>query len=280
MSKIFLIFMMILTSADLAWSKQVTVLFIGNSYTYLPDFGEPESPALPQMIQAIASTIDADLSIKYDFNTPGGYSFEKHLHDSKSLQLLSKKYDKVILQGQSIESLELTPWWEMNGNPGFRSFSLSLPKILDLISHANSEVTLYVNWGWSFRHPALAANHPGLIFPAESEKAGKKWCGENKNEFQDLIDQSYQKTTYGYPVKLSKVGRAWLQLQQSSIVNEDELYLEDDWSHPSQLGAFVAALLLVRDSLELDISKNKYFPTGIDPIKASEVQKFLIINKQ
>lgn len=265
--------------SKLAWCRDVSILFIGNSYTYLPDLGDPKDPALPQMIQQIAQSIDPHLNITYEFNTPGGYNFERHFNDMRSSMLMSRSYDHVILQGQSIESLELTPWWEQNGNLGVKSFAVFLPKVLELTLRSNSHVTLYVNWGWHPHHPALSVDHPGLVFPPGSKKEGQKWCGENKDQFQDLIDESYLKHSKNYPVVLSKIGRAKLGLERASIISEDEFYLKDDWSHPSVLGAFVTALMLTQDSLGLNISKNKFVPAGVDPEKAIRVQNFLANRK-
>ncbi len=255
------------------------MLFIGNSYTFLPGQGSPSDPGLPKLVSRIAESIDPSLKIHYFFHTPGGYGFELHFSDEESLRLMKMPYDKVVLQGQSVESLELTPWWEQHGNSGVKSFSVYLPKVLDLVFTSNTDVTLYVNWGWSFKNALLQADHPGLFFPAGSSRAGQKWCGESPFELQKMIDESYLRWSRDYPVVLSRVGDAWLLLRSVGVADEDEFYIPDDWSHPSALGSFVAALALVRDSLRLDVSKNSYVPSGIDPARARLIQGVLARKK-
>ncbi|MBO9668530.1 MAG: hypothetical protein J7501_17160 [Bdellovibrio sp.] len=88
----------ILLTVSFANAKDISVLFIGNSYVYLPGQGTPEDPALPKLIGKLVESIDSNLHLKYAFNTPGGYTYEKHLNDPKSQSLLQASYDNVILQ--------------------------------------------------------------------------------------------------------------------------------------------------------------------------------------
>ena len=208
------------TSAE-AKAKDLSILFIGNSYTYLEGLSTETDPLLPKIFKQIAESIDPTLHITYSFHTPGGYSFEKHFNDPVSSKLMSGHYDEVILQGQSIESLALTPGWENGGNLGVKSFSAYLPKVLDLVFQNNSNVTLYVNWGWNPKKSLLQEMHPGLYFPADSARAGQKWCGKDKFEYQAIIDQSYDLHSQNYPVTLANFGDEWLKLQIAGIFNDD-----------------------------------------------------------
>ncbi|WP_413581824.1 hypothetical protein [Bdellovibrio sp. HCB288] len=277
MNRIAILFTWALVSAftSPAWSRELSVLFLGNSYTHLPGYGTAEDPALPRMIQEIAKSIEPDLQINYEFNVPGGYSFERHYYNEQTKVLITKSYDHVILQGHSIEALELTPWWEKSGNRGVKSFSTYLPKILDIVFQNNSDVTLYVNWGWGLQHEMFTADHPGLRFPEDSDKAGQTWFGGDKDTLQNQIDESYRIHTQNHNAKLALVGRAWLKLQEKGIVSESELY-RADWSHATLLGGYISALILTRDALGMDISKNTFIPAGINPEKAKSILEALI----
>ncbi|NJL24425.1 MAG: hypothetical protein HC902_04155 [Calothrix sp. SM1_5_4] len=160
-------------------ARELSVLFLGNSYTYLPDIGSPEDPGLPRLIKRVAESIEPGLRLRYDFNTPGGYTFEMHFKNADSIRLAGGTYDKVILQGRSNEALELTPWWESIGSPGIKSFSVYLPKLLDVVLRSNDDVTLFVNWNWHPSNVHLREDHVGLFFPEGHPRAGQKWCGRD-----------------------------------------------------------------------------------------------------
>ncbi|WP_413577987.1 hypothetical protein ACLVWU_05660 [Bdellovibrio sp. HCB290] len=271
--KLIILFLAILSGA-VAQAKDLSILFIGNSYIYLPSQGTPEDPALPKIIGQVIQSIDSKLNLKYAYNTPGGYTYEKHLNDPKTQNLLQNSYDSVILQGQSIESLELPPEWHKFGI-GVQNFSVNLPKVIDLALVKNSNVTVFVNWGWNFKNSNLQPGAEGLLFPPGSAKAGQRWCGADKFELQQMIDASYQKHATGKKVTLSMVGNTWLTLQKKGLVGEDDLYLKDDWSHPSVLGSYVEALVLTRDALKLDISKATFVPAGVDQKLAKSIRELL-----
>lgn len=254
--------------------KEVTFLFIGNSYTYLPGIGSPEDPGLPKMIKAIAESIDKKEQIKFWWSTPGGWTVEKHYSDADNVWLMSHHYDHVVLQGSSLDSLELTPWHEEHGQSGVKSFAVYLPKTLDLVFQNNTDVNLYVTWGYGSKNGLLAEGHPGLYFPPGTPRAGQKWCGKDKFEYQSLIDDSYALHSMGYPVSLIHVGDAWVAAQTARLIQPDDLYISDG-SHASARGAFISALVMTRDILHLDITKNKFFPVGVDTKWAKKIEKFL-----
>lgn len=262
-----------LALADAPAVKEISLLFIGNSYTYSP--GNEADPGLPRRMKRIVETIDPFIRLNYVFNTRGGYSFERHYYDPATRQLLAGTYDHVILQGHSIESLELTPWMKEKGFPCVARFEKYLPQILELLAPTNSSVNLFVNWGWNRKHSFLQPDHPGLRFPEGFPNAGQPWAGRDQVSLQKMIDESYSRVAKPHSAKLVEIGRTWLKLQDQHLVNEDELYVQDDWSHPTLLGSFVTALVFVRDVLKLDIEKNSYVPWGVHPGQAYAIQAFL-----
>lgn len=277
MQKLLLSLLMLAATATTAtsYAREVSLLFIGNSYTYFP--GDEQKPGLPDYFRQVAESIEPGLKLNYSFSVHGGYSFEMHLNNPDSVAKMGEHYDHVVLQGQSMESLELTPWYEQNGTPGVKSFQVYLPKALDLVEKRNSDITLFVNWIWNPHHANLQDNHPGLYFPIGHPRAGQKWCGKNQDEYQNSINASYRQHATGYRVHFALVGTAWLQLQKAGLVTQDELYREGDWSHPSPLGTLVATLVLVRDVLHLDVRKNKFLPPGVDALKAEAIANALSI---
>lgn len=84
------LFLSIYVFSSMAFAKSTSILFIGNSYAYLPEQGTPDDPALPKLIAQIARSIDPNFELIYSFNTPGGYTFEKHVNDPKTQKLISQ----------------------------------------------------------------------------------------------------------------------------------------------------------------------------------------------
>jgi hypothetical protein len=268
-----LIFILLALISLHARAGEVTVLFVGNSYTYFPQ--DEADPGVPKFFKAIAESIDPSTHVKPSWALHGGYSFEQHLATPAHVQLMSQHYDHVVLQGQSMESQELTPWFDQNEMPGVKSFRVNLPKVLDLVYQRNSDVTLFVNWIWNAKHTDFQPEHPGLRFPPGHPRAGEKWFPPTARQFQQNINASYRKVSAPYPAHLALVGSAWLELEERGIVSTDELYVEGDWSHPSPLGSFIASLILVREVLHFPLTKNTFVPAGVDPKKARAVTNFL-----
>lgn len=258
-----------------AQARELTALFIGNSYTYYP--GETNDPGLPRFVQRIAESIEPGLRLRYVFNTQGGYNLAMHYNDPVSRRLLQGSYDAVVLQGRSIESLPMTPWMERHGYPGASSFAVHLPLLLELAFRGNRNVGLYVNWGWHPNHAYLQEEHPGLRFPPGTAREGQRWCGTDAWDYQRLINEGYAEHAQGFDVTFARVGDAWLALQAEGLVTSEELYRPADWSHPSVLGSYVAALVIVRDVLRMDISRNRYVPAGLDDFRCGSIGAFLAL---
>ena len=70
--------------------KNISVLFIGNSYTYTNN--------LPQMVQQIGYTMGD--SIFVDSYTPGGYFLLQHSQDSNTINKINQQpWDYVVAAG-------------------------------------------------------------------------------------------------------------------------------------------------------------------------------------
>jgi hypothetical protein len=253
-----------------AQAKDLSILFIGNSYSFYPN--TPENPGQVILFKEIVESIDPDLHIKASFHTHSGWTLEDHYKDKTSSDLLSQAYDQVVIQPMSLDPVDLPEWFEQfEGMKGLKSFSVYLPKVLDLAFQNNKNVTLVVTWARHPKHIFLQPDHPGRYFPSDSPRAGQQWYGNTVRDSQKMIDDSYAKYTAGYPVSFSRVGDAWLMLEQKGLVNIDELYRPGDWSHPSELGSFIESLVLVKATLHLDIRQETFIPETIDPVRARTI---------
>lgn len=86
------IFLLTFVSCFTSNARNVKVLFIGNSYTYVNN--------LPQLISSLATSTGDQLL--FSSSTPGGYTFQQHSADPATLGLIAQGgWDFVVLQKQS-----------------------------------------------------------------------------------------------------------------------------------------------------------------------------------
>ena len=126
--------------------KNISVLFIGNSYTYTNN--------LPQMLQQIGYTMGD--SIFVDSYTPGGYSLLQHSQDTNAINKINQQpWDYVVLQDQSQR-----PSFE----PAFVDTAvIPYALFLDSVVHANNACTqtvFYMTWGRKYGDASNCAAYP------------------------------------------------------------------------------------------------------------------------
>ncbi len=204
MKSIFLLISFCVTSTLFA-QDTVSVLFIGNSYTYANN--------LPAVTNSIARTFDD--SITYSTQTPGGYTFEAHATNNATYtQINSKKWDFVVLQAQSQEPS--FPDNQVNTN--------TLPyamQIADSVYTNNfcTETLMFMTWG--------------------RENGDPQW--EPISTFEGMntrLRNAYLRLADSVQGSVSPVGSAWRYVRDNypSI----QLY-SGDGSHPSYAGTYLAA---------------------------------------
>ncbi|MFN5032289.1 MAG: hypothetical protein ACK5FX_08725, partial [Flavobacteriia bacterium] len=93
MKKLGLLMLLFISGSNYA-QDSISVLFIGNSYTYVND--------LPTVFKNLTQSL-GDIST-VDSKTNGGYTFQNHLSDAVThTKIQSRQWDFVVLQGQSQE---------------------------------------------------------------------------------------------------------------------------------------------------------------------------------
>lgn len=207
MKKILLVLFPALATA--AWASaqdSISVLFIGNSYTYVND--------LPGMLGSLASNLGKELTI--DSKTNGGYTFQMHVNDPQTyVKIHSKPWDVVVIQGQSQEP----------SFPDAQVDTQTLPFALRLsdsiwANHACSNVMYYMTWG--------------------RQNGDPQWSGINTFEKMNTrLYNAYMRMADSSDRSLvSPVGRAWAYVRTHyPAIN---LYSPDE-SHPSAEGTYLAA---------------------------------------
>ncbi len=207
-------------------SKKLSVLFLGNSYTYVNN--------LPQLLHDLA--LANNDTLLFDSNTPGGYTLQNHSVDAASIaKINSQKWDHVILQAQSQEP-SIDP------------------------STVTAQTTPY-----AIQLHNLVKNNDSCTITAFYETWGRKY-GDGMNcgtytpvctyaGMQDRLKQSYKlfaDSTKGIMVPAGEAFRLSRQLD-STI----DLY-QSDLSHPSLEGSYLTACVFYETLFHKSIVGNSY----------------------
>lgn len=184
----------------------ISVLFIGNSYTYVND--------LPGTLSNLASNLGKEITV--DSKTNGGYTFQNHVNDPVTYtKIHSKPWDVVVIQGQSQEP----------SFPDSQVNSSTLPfavRLSDSIWAANacSNVMYYMTWGRQNGDPQWSEIN-----------TFQKMNTRLYNAYMRMADSSDQ-------AMVSAVGAVWAYVRANhpgiNLYNPDE-------SHPSAEGTYLAA---------------------------------------
>lgn len=195
----------LIVSSFLMAQDSISVLFIGNSYTYVND--------LPSLLNSL--TIAKGDKLTVDSQTQGGATFNVHSANANTYtKIHSKPWDYVVVQGQSQE----VSFSESQVN------SQSLPylkKIADSVYSAKfcTDLMLFMTWGY--------------------ENGDSQWQPISTYEgMQSRLRNGYQRIADSVQASVSPVGMAWKYVRENyPAIN---LYAGDG-SHPSPEGSYLAA---------------------------------------
>ena len=127
------LFLLPVTVSSLLAQDSISVLFIGNSYTYVND--------LPGTLGSLATSLGKEITI--DSKTNGGFTFQNQVNDPMTFSKIhSKPWDVVVIQGQSQEP----------SFPDSQVNTETLPYALQLVdsiwaNNSCGNVMYYMTWG-------------------------------------------------------------------------------------------------------------------------------------
>jgi len=222
-------------SFQLKAQDSISVLFIGNSYTYVND--------LPTVFTNLTSSL-ADIAT-VDSKTNGGYTFQNHLSDPIThTKVHSKPWDYVVLQGQSQE-------------PSFPTSQVNQQTLPPAVSLADS---VYANWYCS----------QAIYFMTWGRQNGDpQWDSISTFDGMNVrLRNAYMRIADSAKASVSPVGIAWKYIRDTyPTIN---LY-NADGSHPSVEGTYLAACTFYA-SLFRKTPVGASYTAGLDPIIAGQLQ--------
>jgi Secretion system C-terminal sorting domain len=201
--------LLVVSTCARSQSLSRSVLFLGNSYTYVND--------LPQLTADVADAMGDTLI--FASSTPGGYTFQQHTSNATSTQLIAQgTWDFVVLQEQS----------QMPSFPDGQVESDCFPYAAELdqmINTANpcTETVFYMTWGRKNGDASNCASWPPVC---------------TYEGMDSLLNLRYRMMAETNHALVSPVGQVWHVLRTTHP--EIELYAADA-SHPSLAGSYAGA---------------------------------------
>lgn len=207
------------------------ILFIGNSRLFTND--------LPSMVRAVADSAGAPVKYRVRMWALPGLRLEDHAQNKSVQRLLAQRWDRVVLQAQSAES--------MMGDKWRASFEANGRELVGRARAAGSPASLVVNWTYGEeefrRHGA-----------PEGERA--RVYGSIQNDHRTLAGET--------GAGLINVGAAFKRVETA----EPGIPLTPDGNHPSQQGTYVYALMVYAHLTGADVRAVRYVPEGVGEAEA------------
>ncbi|XP_023343766.1 uncharacterized protein LOC111713177 isoform X2 [Eurytemora carolleeae] len=224
----------------------LSVLWIGNSYTYVND--------VPLTVSKLAAA--ENLDFEYDSHTEGGWTWEMHSQSQETLDKIKlKQWDVVVLQ-----EFSLRPAYDEDRI--CRNSVEYLKVLVERIRENNPQtiIQFYVTWGRPYGFQKDCPSYPQMC---------------TYDSMQDVLTQSY--TTFACmnkPSRASPVGEAFRAVQE--ILGDDEffsLYNTNGVSdhHASAKGSYLSALVHFGSMFQRSIVGIPE-PAGLDQITAEKLQ--------
>ena len=202
---------------------KVRALFIGNSYIAANN--------LPLLIKNVAASVGDTLI--YRENCPGGHTFNNHLNNQLSLDLMADpQWDYVIIQQQSVlGSAPCNEPYNISPNSFEPNNVQSVSDLKALIDQEGGIPMLYMTWGRKKGEASLCSQFP---------KAGF-YC--TYLGMDSLLQKNYKQMAgpnfyFVERLPLAAVAAVWRYIRNNYPAIE--LYDADE-SHPSLAGSYLAA---------------------------------------
>lgn len=226
-------------AADLFDSRPASdVLFVGNSRLFTND--------LPSMVRSVADSAGAPVKYRVRMWALPGLRFEDHARNKSVQRLLGQRWDRVVLQAQSAES--------MMGEPWRASFMANGGELVGRARAAGSPASLVVNWTYS---------------EADFRQRGAPEGA--RDYFYGQIQRDHRLLAETAGADLINVGRAFKRVETA----EPAIDLIPDGNHPSQQGTYVYALMVYAHLSGADVRSVRFVPEGVSEDEARVLRELV-----
>ena len=223
--------------------KQLSFLFIGNSFTYRGvNTGNKDNPEVPLYFGKIATNLGYD--VKIDSVCEGSYTLTKFAdkNDTRGADVEDKlthnQYDYVILQEQSTTPIN-----------NYDTFLAAVTKLKNRINQTqtNCKTILYETWGTPYNTTIEATAEPAKY-------------GNSVTAMEAKLRTAYTNAGTATNLPVNYVGKAFTEAYDGQHI---DIYA-DDHRHQNGYGAYLSAAVHVRSIFRASVSNNTYYFDSAD----------------
>jgi len=222
----------------------LSVLFIGNSYTFYYD--------MPRLLTQIAGSAGCKLDVSWATN--GGYQLSLHAQDPTTIDAIHQRpWDVVVLQNQSQEPAFLPEEVRERSLPSVQLLANEV-----YATHPRAQILFYSTWGRRGGDKANCNYNPGVCtFDGHTE----------------AVETGYSLYAEAVGGDLARVGRAFqfVARDEAASVPFADLY-DRDGSHPSLFGAYLTASVFFYQLTGVT-PEGHAFPSALLPEEAAYLQQ-------
>jgi hypothetical protein len=211
------------------------ILILGNSRTFYHD--------MPSMIRHMADSAHSPVKYEIEVQALGGASFESLWGETRTQDLLSRRWDDAILQGESRGQASVALK---------ESFLTYGTKLINAVHLTSGAPRLVVNWDYGRE----------LFDDGDPDGSGRA-------AYYDAIQEDTKLLSERTAAHLVNVGRLWASIRTA----HPEIGLTEDGNHPSLAGSYMFALMLYADLSHQDAGNVTYVPPTLDVTAATIIRR-------
>ena len=267
--------------------KPLNILFVGNSFTFMPDW---DNPTIPAFVQALLNS--KDISVHIDKVLASGHTLANHWNECKFQKALENQhYDFVFIQPFSIEAMELPSCFEKFTPPGYapdstcvqavepkdkagphgrKHFLLYAKKMIDLVRSKGATPIVIEPHIYDDGHPWLQDGFECRKFPGTQNT----WWGGSEDEFQKREDEGYTVLQQETGVELLRIGPLWNQVRHAHDFEMPvSVMYQQDHYHQSYVGALLAALVIASRLSNIPTTQFDFCPAKVTRAQEQYLEK-------
>ena len=198
---------------------------------------------MPDMIRTIADSAADPQCYDIIVDAQPGASLESLWNDQEVRRLLGRRWDDVIVQGESRAQ---------SSDAQAQSFQAYGTRLLSTARLTAVAPRLVVNW-----------NYEARLWD------GTDPDGSGRNAYYTSIQAASKTLSERTGARLSNIGHLWAEIE----TEYPDIVLTEDGNHPTLAGSYLFALMLYGDLSKRDVGLVTYLPAGLDLATAIKIRE-------